>query len=88
MVALNRFQEVQGLSARRENESFERVRAILSCRQKISEWPFTDSYVPASTDGQSQQQRILPVEQEIDMKALRERNEQVRELEIQNSNIS
>ena len=82
MAELNRFQEAQRLGARREKESLERARAISNRQQGISDSPFNDTFDPASTAQQVQQYAVLPIEQEVDIKALRERDEQIRELEV------
>lgn len=46
----------------------------------MSDSPFADNFV--STPDYGQQQAVLPIEQEVDMRALRERDEQLRELEV------
>jgi hypothetical protein len=48
----------------------------------MSDSPFADNFVPTPTYDQIQQQAVLPIEQEVDMRSLRERDEQLRELEV------
>ena len=48
----------------------------------MSDSPFADNFVPTPTYDQLQQQAVLPIEQEVDMRSLRERDEQLRELEV------
>jgi hypothetical protein len=48
----------------------------------MSDSPFADNFVSTPTHGQFQQQAVLPIEQEVDIRALRERDEQLRELEV------
>jgi hypothetical protein len=81
---MNRFQEAQRLGARREKESLDRARAISFRQQGFPDSPFADDFVSTSTNIQLQQQAVLPIEQEVDMRALRERDEQLRELEVGN----
>ncbi|CAF1645124.1 unnamed protein product, partial [Adineta steineri] len=78
---LNRFQEAQRTGARKEKESLDRARAISFRQQGMSDSPFADNFVPTPTYDQIQQQAVLPIEQEVDMRSLRERDEQLRELE-------
>ena len=82
LATLNRFQEAQRLGARKEKESLDRARAISFRQQGISDSPFADNFVPTPTYDPLQQQAVLPIEQEVDMRALRERDEQLRELEV------
>lgn len=82
LTTLNRFQEAQRTGARKEKESLDRARAISFRQQGMSDSPFADNFVPMSSHGQMQQQAVLPMEQEVDMRALRERDEQLRELEV------
>ena len=81
MATLNRFQEAQRIGARKEKESLDRARAISFRQQGMSDSPFADNFVPTPA-GQFQQQAVLPIEQEVDMRSLRERDEQLRELEV------
>ena len=78
----NRFQEAQRIGARKEKESLERARAISFRHQGMYDSPFTDDFVPRSIQDPLQQQAVIPMEQEVDMRALRERDEQLRELEV------
>ncbi len=82
LATLNRFQEAQRIGARKEKESLDRARAISFRQQGMSDSPFADNFVPTPAYGQFQQQAVLPMEQEVDMRALRERDEQLRELEV------
>lgn len=50
----------------------------------MSDSPFADNFVATPVYGQ--QQAVLPIEQEVDMRALRERDEQLRELEVNKFN--
>ncbi|CAF1442508.1 unnamed protein product [Adineta steineri] len=81
LATLNRFQEAQRTGARKEKESLDRARAISFRQQGMSDSPFADNFVPTPTYDQIQQQAVLPIEQEVDMRSLRERDEQLRELE-------
>ncbi|CAF3372742.1 unnamed protein product [Rotaria sp. Silwood1] len=81
LATLNRFQEAQRLGARKEKESLDRARAISFHQHGISDSPFGDDFVSGPTHDQFQRQAVLPIEQEVDMRALRERDEQLRELE-------
>ncbi|CAF5222392.1 unnamed protein product, partial [Rotaria magnacalcarata] len=47
----------------------------------ISDSPFADDFVSTPAQDQLQKQVVLPMEQEVDMRSLRERDEQLRELE-------
>ncbi|CAF3526638.1 unnamed protein product [Rotaria sp. Silwood1] len=76
---LNRFQETQRAGARKEKESLERARAVTYRQQSIHESNNTDISEPSNT--QLQQQSILPMEQEVDLRGLRERDEQLRQIE-------
>ncbi|CAF0926028.1 unnamed protein product [Rotaria sordida] len=80
LATLNRFQKAQSIGAQKEKESLDRARAISFRQHKILDSPFADDFVSTSYD-QLQKQAVLPIEQEIDMRALREREEQLRELE-------
>ncbi|CAF1048787.1 unnamed protein product [Rotaria sordida] len=80
LAILNRFQKAQSIGAQKEKESLDRARAIPFRQHKILDSPFADDFVSTSYD-QLQKQAVLPIEQEIDMRALREREEQLRELE-------
>ena len=77
---MNRFQEAQRTGARKEKESLDRARAISFRQQGISDSPFADDFVSTPTQDQLQKQVVLPMEQEVDMRSLRERDEQLREL--------
>jgi len=81
LSTLNRFQEAQRTGARKEKESLDRARAISFRQQGISDSPFADDFVSTPTQDQLQKQVVLPMEQEVDMRSLRERDEQLRELE-------
>ncbi|CAF3982111.1 unnamed protein product [Rotaria sp. Silwood2] len=81
LATLNRFQEAQRIGARKEKESLDRARAISFRQHGISDSPFADDFVATPTYDQFQRQAVLPIEQEVDMRALRERDEQLRELE-------
>lgn len=81
LTTLNRFQEAQRIGARKEKESLDRARAISFQQQGISDSPFADNYGQPVAQVQYQQQAVLPIEQEVDQRALRERDEQLRELE-------
>ena len=85
LAALTRFQEAQRIGARKEKESLDRARAVSFRQQGYHESPFADNFVssPYQQDPlQQQQQAVLPMEQEVDLRALRERDEQLRELEV------
>ncbi|CAF4971108.1 unnamed protein product, partial [Rotaria sp. Silwood1] len=79
LAILNRFQETQRAGARKEKESLERARAVTYRQQSIHESNNTDISEPSNT--QLQQQSILPMEQEVDLRGLRERDEQLRQIE-------
>lgn len=83
LATLNRFQEAQRVGARKEKESLDRARAVSFRQQGFHESPFSDNFVssPYQQDPLQQQQAVLPMEQEVDLRALRERDEQLRELE-------
>ncbi|CAF5093342.1 unnamed protein product, partial [Rotaria sp. Silwood1] len=57
----------------------ERARAVTYRQQSIHESNNTDISEPSNT--QLQQQSILPMEQEVDLRGLRERDEQLRQIE-------
>ena len=80
LAVLNRFQEAQRTGARKEKESLERARAVSYRQQGIGDSQFSDGF-PAYNP-QQQQQVVLPMEQHVDMQALRERDEQLRQLEV------
>lgn len=80
MATFNRFQEAQRTGARREKESLERARAASYRQQGIGDSQFADSFDPSN--GQFQQQVVLPMEQEVDLTGLRERDDQLRQLEV------
>lgn len=86
MATLNRFQEAQRIGARKEKESLDRARAISFRQQGIADSPFADNFEQGFSQVQYQQQAVLPIEQEVDMKSLRERDEQLRELEVDHQN--
>lgn len=77
---MNRFQEVQRLGARKEKESLERARAVSYRQQSIYDPQNTDTSVPSNTSGQ--QQISASIEQQVDINDLRERGEQLRQLEV------
>ena len=83
LAALTRFQEAQRIGARKEKESLDRARAVSFRQQGYHESPFADNFAssPYQQDPLQQQQAVLPMEQEVDVRALRERDEQLRELE-------
>ncbi|CAF5214020.1 unnamed protein product, partial [Rotaria magnacalcarata] len=73
LSTLNRFQEAQRIGARKEKESLDRARAISFRQQGISDSPFADDFVSTPAQDQLQKQVVLPMEQEVDMRSLRER---------------
>ncbi|CAF1087487.1 unnamed protein product [Rotaria sordida] len=81
LATLTRFQEAQRIGARREKESLDRARAISFRQHGMSDSPFADDFVSTPTYDQLQRQAVLPIEQEVDMRSLRERDEQLRQLE-------
>ncbi len=82
LATLNRFQEAQRIGARKEKESLDRARAVSFRQQGISDSPFADNFVPTPLHDQFQTQAVLPIEQEVDMRSLSERDAQLRELEV------
>lgn len=76
---MNRFQEAQRIGARKEKESLDRARAASFNQQGISDSPFSGGS-PAYNAQQAQV--VLPMEQHVDIQALRERDEQLRQLEV------
>lgn len=83
LTVLNRFQEAQRLGVRKEKESLERARAVSYRHQGIGDSQFSDEF-PAYNPSQQQQQQqvVLPMETDVDMQALRERDDQLRQLEV------
>ncbi len=77
---MNRFQEAQRTGARKEKESLERARGVSYQQQNTYDSQFGNNFGPPNT--QLQQQVVLPMEQEVDVQALRERDEQLRQLEV------
>ena len=79
MDILNRFQEAQRAGARKEKESLDRARSA-----SINQNNPYDSQYPSQMPGVGyhQQQVVLKMEQDVDMNALRERDEQLRQLEV------
>jgi hypothetical protein len=80
MTILNRFQDAQRIGARKEKESLERTRSVSYRPQNIYESQGIDHFSPDNS--QQQQQVVLPMEQDIDMQALRERDQQLHQLEV------
>jgi t-SNARE complex subunit (syntaxin) len=82
MATLTRFQRAQQMGARKEKESLDRARAISFRQQGLSDAPFSDNFVSTSgTAGLYQQQAVLAVEKEVDLRGLQERDTQLREVE-------
>jgi len=81
MATINRFQDAQRTGARKEKESLDRARALSFQHQGMTPSPFADNFVSTNSGQYQQQQAVLPVEQEVDLRALRERDEQLREVE-------
>jgi t-SNARE complex subunit (syntaxin) len=95
---LNRFQESQRLAAKKERESFVRARAHSTTNQ----WnPFEDEAQKGyagpggargpgqqSMPGQSQTQTALQVEEDVDLQGLREREDAIRKLEADISDVN
>jgi len=77
---MNRFQEAQRTGARKEKESLERARGVSYYQNNIHDSQFNDISTPSN--GGYQKQVVLPMEQDIDMQGLRERDEQLREVEV------
>lgn len=91
LAAMNRFQEAQRIGVRKEKESLDRARAVSFRQQGFNESPFSDNFgsSPFQTDPlQQQQQAVLPMEQQVDLRALRERDEQLREIEVKHDVVS
>ncbi|CAF4083319.1 unnamed protein product [Rotaria sp. Silwood2] len=84
LATLNRFQEAQRIGAQKEKESLNRVRAISFRQHGISDSQFANDFFGKPTHDQFQRQAVLSIEQEVDMRELRERDEQIRELEVKN----
>jgi hypothetical protein len=80
MASITRFQELQRTGARKERESLERARASSYGRQSFSGSQGLDNV--AYNNNEYQQQVVLPMEQDVDMNALRERDEQLHQLEV------
>ncbi|CAF0791282.1 unnamed protein product [Rotaria sordida] len=79
LAALNRFQEIQRKGARKEKESLERARAVTYRQQSLHESQDNDQFNSSNT--QLQQQSVLPMEQQVDLRGLHERDEQLRQIE-------
>lgn len=89
LSTINRFQEAQRIGARKEKDSLERARAVSSRQQGLTESPFADNFVSSvHQDPLQQQQAVLPMEQEVDLRALRERDQQLRELEVRKNSLT
>ena len=84
LTVLNRFQEAQRLGVRKEKESLERARAVSYRHQGIGDSQFSDGFPAYNPPSQQQQQQqvVLPMEKDVDMQALRERDDQLRQLEV------
>ena len=80
MALISRFQEVQRIGARKEKDSLARARSSSYGRQSFHESHGMDN--AGYTNNEMQQQVVLPMEQDVDMNALRERDEQLRQLEV------
>ncbi len=80
MSILNRFQAAQRVGAKKEKESLERTRSVSYRNQSIYESNGNDHFAPTPT--QYQQQVVLSMEQDVDVNGLRERDEQLRELDV------
>ncbi|CAF2874193.1 unnamed protein product [Rotaria sp. Silwood2] len=80
LAILNRFQETQRAGATKEKDSLERARAVRYRQQSIYESHTADISGPSNT--QLQQQYVLPIEQEVDLQGLTERNEQLCQIEV------
>ena len=86
LTIFNRFQEAQRIGARKEKESLERARSVSYRRQSIGDSQMMDEF--PSSNPQAQQQVVLSMEQEVDAQALRERGDQLHQLEVRpTSNI-
>jgi hypothetical protein len=85
LTIFNRFQEAQRIGARKEKESLERARAVTYRQQSMNDTQLADQY--PSNYGQSQQQVVLPMEQDVDLTELRERDDQLRQLEVRHARV-
>ncbi len=80
LATLTRFQKAQQTGARKERESLERARSVAYRQPDIHQSEFDGN--SSSSNSQVQKQVILPMEQHVDMNALKERDEQLRQLEV------
>jgi len=80
LATLNRFQEAQRTGARKEKESLQRARGVTYQQVGTHNQGFEDDPFSSQTQYQ-QQQVVLPIEQDVDMQALKERDDQLRQLE-------
>ncbi|CAF1253430.1 unnamed protein product [Adineta steineri] len=76
---ITHFQDIQRVGARKEKESLERARSVSYRRQSVNNGSGFDNH--AYTDNQYQEQVVIPMEQDVDMQALRERGDQLQQLE-------
>lgn len=80
-----RFIEAQRTGARKEKESLERAKSVLYQNPGVSNPQFQDEHGYSATNTgsyqQQQQQVVLPMEQNVDMQSLQERDDQIRQLE-------
>ncbi|CAF4831461.1 unnamed protein product [Rotaria sp. Silwood1] len=81
LATLSRFQQAQHIGARKEKESLDRARAISFHQYGTLDSQLAGDFVSGPTYDQLQRQAVSSIEQEVDMRALRERHEQLRELE-------
>jgi hypothetical protein len=77
---MTRFQEAQRTGARKEKESLDRARAVSYYQNNTHDSQFNDNSTPSN--GGYQKQVVLPMEQDVDMQGLRERDEQLRQVEV------
>ena len=80
MVAAERFGKVQRIGERKEKESLERARAVTYRQQSMQESQLADNFTSSSP--QTQQQVVLPMEQNVDVAALTQRDEHLRKLQV------
>ncbi|CAF2885016.1 unnamed protein product [Rotaria sp. Silwood2] len=79
LAVLNRYKKAQHAGAKKEKESLEYARAVTYRQQNVHESHTTDIFDPLNT--QLQQQSVLSAEQEVDLRGLSERGEQLRQIE-------
>ena len=79
-----RFIEAQRTGTRKEKESLERAKHVLYQKPGADNPDFRDDngYSSPNNGGYQQQQVILPMEQQVDMQSLEERDAQIRQLEV------